>query len=220
MALAALLVSLSLLCACASSKDFEHGRDAAREGEWDEAIAYFDRALADDPENLEYRMALQRARLEASHAHQAEARKHRAAGALDAARAELALAVALDPSNRYLFEELAELRDTSERTEGVRRLERGSPILDRRGVLDPASPEPLRLFFPEGTSVRKILESLAKLGGVNILFDDSFRDQRISVDLKGVSFREALDILMQTNGLFYKVVGPSYVVTRVTFGRE
>ena len=57
-----------------------------------------------------------------------------------------------------------------------------------------------------------MLESLAELAGVNILFDESFRDKRVAVDLEGVSYREVLDILMQTNGLFYKPVGSSNVV--------
>ena len=54
-----------------------------------------------------------------------------------------------------------------------------------------------------------MLASLAKRAGVNILFDESFRDKRVAVDLEGVSYREILDILMQTNGLFYKPVGSS-----------
>ena len=87
-----------------------------------------------------------------------------------------------------------------------------SPIIDRQGVLDPSSLDPIRLYFPDGTSLRKILETLGKLAGVNILFDDSFRDKPVSVDLEGVSFQEAVDILMQTNGLFYKVMSTSTVL--------
>lgn len=207
------LVSLALLAACASSKDFERGQDAARASDWDAAVGYFERALAADPENLDYRMALQRARMKASHAHKADARKHLGAGQLDEALAELELALEFDPTNRYLHELLADLRDASQLTSAGDD-ERDSPIFDRQRVLDPSSPEPLRLYFPEGTSLRKVLETLGKLAGVNVLFDESFRDRPVSVDLQGVSFREALDILMQTNGLFYEVIGPSYVVAR------
>ena len=70
----------------------------------------------------------------------------------------------------------------------------------------------IRLHFPEGTSLRIVLEALAKLAGVSILFDESFRDKQVAVELDGVSFREALDILMRTNGLFYKAVGSSSVM--------
>ncbi len=66
--------------------------------------------------------------------------------------------------------------------------------------------------FPEGSSLRTVLESLAELAGVNILFDESFRDKPVAVDLEGVSYREVLDILMQTNGLFYKPVGSTSVL--------
>jgi hypothetical protein len=43
-------------------------------------------------------------------------------------------------------------------------------------------------------------------------FDESFRDKRVTVDLTDVSFEEALDILVRTNGLFYKVLRPSAVI--------
>ena len=69
--------------------------------------------------------------------------------------------------------------------------------------------------FPEGSSLRTVLETLAALAGVNILFDESFRDKRVAVDLEGVSYREVLDILMQTNGLFYKAVSSSTVLVTV-----
>lgn len=89
---------------------------------------------------------------------------------------------------------------------------RVSPFSDRERILDPSSPAPLHVKFPEGSSLRRVLESLAELADVNILFDESFRDQRVSVDLEGVSYREILDLLMQTHGLFYKVVRSSTVV--------
>ena len=43
-----------------------------------------------------------------------------------------------------------------------------------------------------------------KLAGVNVLFDESFRDTAIDVALEDVTFREALDILGMTHRFFYK----------------
>ena len=83
-------------------------------------------------------------------------------------------------------------------------------LLERPRVLDPASTAPIHLKF-ESTSLRKVFEAIAKLAGINILFDESFRDKTVTVELTDVSLEEALDILVRTNGLFYKVV-PSAVL--------
>lgn len=207
-------LSLGLLgTACRSSSSFEQGREAGRHRDWDSAVLFYERALAEEPGNIEYRMALERALLAASHSHVAEARRRAAAGDRDAAIDQLELALEYDPTNRYAGDELEELRrQRDEGREVTERADRISPFSDREPILDPGSAEPLHVKFPEGSSLRTVLESLAELAGVNILFDESFRDKRVAVDLQGVSYREILDLLMETNGLFYKVVTSSAVV--------
>jgi len=81
-----------------------------------------------------------------------------------------------------------------------------------RPALDPSSDAPLDLTFAKGTSLRQILETLAELAGVNILFDESFQDQAVAIDLSNVSFQEALDILVSANRLFYSVIRSSSVM--------
>ncbi len=79
------LVSVSLvMAACASA-----GRQAARSaeaGEWEAAVEYYQRALQDDPDRPEYRIALQRAMNNAS-------REHIDAGRVFEAQEELSAAV-------------------------------------------------------------------------------------------------------------------------------
>lgn len=199
--------------ACRSSSPFELGREASRARDWDAAVQFYERALAEDPDNIEYRMTHGRALLSASRFHLAEARDRLAAGDLEAAIDELELAIDYDPTNPYIRAELEELlRERVDRRREADPMVRVSPFSDRERILDPSSPAPLHVKFPEGSSLRRVLESLAELADVNILFDESFRDQRVSVDLEGVSYREILDLLMQTHGLFYKVVRSSTVV--------
>ena len=45
-------------------------------------------------------------------------------------------------------------------------------------VLSPRSPVPITLKFPD-QSLQKILESLGKLAGVNVVFDADYRDKRM-----------------------------------------
>lgn len=210
------LIALTLLmggaCQSSSSGAYDLGRGAARDGDWDAAVRYYDRAHADDPTNVEYRIALERALLEASRAHLREARAYVAADELEAAIDAFAIALDYDPTNRYAREELEELRGRRDRPRPLATTSPITPFRQGEPVLDPSSRELLHVKFPEGSSLRTVLETLAELAGVNILFDESFRDQRVAVDLEGVSYREILDILMQTNGLFYKVVNSSTVL--------
>lgn len=201
------------LAACHASKAFEHAQRAERAGDWDEAVVYYERARDEQPENVEYRMALDWARLQAAHTHMRQARKFLEMEALEDAALALERALGYDATNRYALDELAEIRrrqDTAASEEGL--LVRSSPIFGADRVIDPDSMETIALHFPEGSSLRNVLEALAKLAGVSILFDESFRDKEVAVDLDGVTFREALDILMQTNGIFYKAVGSSSVL--------
>ncbi len=157
-------------------------------------------------------MSLQRARLEASRVHLSRARKYREASELDQAAAEIELALDLDPTNEYAREDLLETRRRiDEKSEVPPPFVARERIFGGEPALDPASDAPVDLRFAERTSLRAVLEALAKLAGVNLLFDESYRDREVSVDLKGVTFRQALELLLTTNGLFYKVVGSETV---------
>ncbi len=219
--IAAVAILAVTACQSSSSGAFERGQDAARTGEWDAAVRYYERALAEEPDNVEYRIAFERALLEASRVHLEDARTYAAAADIDAAIEGFEIALDYDPTNRYARDELEELRERRGRHERpaprkpTARISPFSPFREDEPILDPSSPEPIHVKFPEGLSLRTVLETLDELAGVNILFDESFRDKRVAVDLEGVSYREVLDILMQTNGLFYKAVSSSTVLVTV-----
>ena len=61
------------------------------------------------------------------------------------------------------------------------------------------------------SEVREVLTSLASIGGVNIRADDSVNG-KITVQLAGVSFQEALDIITKTKGLQYQTIGNTIIV--------
>ena len=61
------------------------------------------------------------------------------------------------------------------------------------------------------SEVREVLTSLASIGGVNIVADDSVNG-KITVQLADVSFQEALDIITKTKGLQYQTIGNTIIV--------
>ena len=206
--------------ACAAKTAFKKGTDEAKQGNWDAAVIHYTRATRENPDSIEYRMALQRALSESARAHLTEGRKKLAAENLEGAIEEMQLAVDLDPTNKYAQDELTEVRaELKERqalmqevSEFEQRRDRVRELFQTQPVLEPSSTAPINLKFAQDTSLQKIFEVLSKLSGINVLFDESFRDKRVTIDLADVSFREALDKLVMVNRLFYKVVDPSTII--------
>lgn len=207
--------SLALLACSGSRRAFEAGEEAARRDDWDLAVEQYERAARQEPDALDYRIALEFARFEASRAHLREARERIAGGDSLAAASELEEALEYDPANSFARSELRELRRRAEPA-----LETDSParrkiLFGPEPVLDPSSDARLNLRFAEETSLRKVLEALSRLSGVNILFDESYRDRLVTVELNDVTFARALELLLSTNGLYYKTLSSSAVrVTR------
>lgn len=213
--LAVLLLVVALAPACAARLAYRQGSSAAQKGQWDLAVARFTRALEKDPDNIGYKIALENARIQASRQHYAAARKHVAADELDKAKDELTIATNYDPSNKAASDDLALVTEKiHEREAEKKRLSEFDQMRSRAEarvpvpVLAPRSQVPIYLNFPE-QSLKKVFEALSKLSGVNILFEEGFRDKRVTVRLQGVTFQHAIDQITLVNRLFYKVLDPN-----------
>jgi general secretion pathway protein D len=213
------LLLVLALYGCAAKSAFKKGESAARRDDWDAAVVHYTRAAHEAPDNIEYRMALQRALSELSAAHLKKGRQHLAAEELEQAIAEFNKASGFDPSNQLAQDLLQSTREKLRKREEMRqetaefeaRRRRAQQLLAPEPQLEPSSEAPINIKFAD-TSLQKIFEALSQLSGVNILFDEAFRDKRVSIDLVDVSFREALDKLMLINRLFYKVVDPATII--------
>ena len=94
----ALLLAIALLSGCAAGRAFRRGEGRARVGDWDAAVSYFRQAVQKDPNKAEYRIALERAMLNASRAHFDNARQLEAKDQLDAALLEYRKTTEFDPA--------------------------------------------------------------------------------------------------------------------------
>jgi general secretion pathway protein D len=217
--LAAALILALLAGACGASRAYRQGQKFAKQGNWDLAVARLTVALQKSPDNIGYKIALENARIQASRFHYAEARRHLAADQLERAAEELEIATKYDPGNKSAADDLALVRDKIRgREEERRRLAEFEAMKTRAQaapvplpVLSPRSQAPITLKFSD-TSVQKILDTLAKLAGVNILFDEGYRDKKADVNLTGVTFQEALDQITFVNRLFYKVIDQNTLI--------
>ncbi|MGH9175423.1 MAG: hypothetical protein ACRD1H_13750, partial [Vicinamibacterales bacterium] len=199
------------LTACAVSRAFSRGEVAARAGDWDTALEYYRQAVQDDPDRAEYKIALERATFAAAAAHADRGRKAEEAGQLDEALREYRRAAELDPSNRQVVAKAAETeRIIRERIEAARprpqieRLREEARRVSPEPLLTPTSPlGPVRFF---NANARDVLNFIGESTGINVIFDRDFVDRPITIDVDGVTLEEALQQIMVTNQMFYKVL--------------
>lgn len=211
-------VTLILLGGCATGRQFRSGQQAARQGEWDAAVAFYRAALARDPNRIDIKIALQRATVTASAEHMARAKDLEAQEQWSAAAAEYRLAADLDPANvfaaakaisieRRLRAEIEALRPPSKMAT-LREQARQSSTMPT--LIDPQAPINLRFT---NTSVREILTSIGNWAGINVTFVEQPTigpqlGRAYSIDLQGESLESALNQVLNANQLTFKVINP------------
>ena len=78
--------------------------------------------------------------------------------------------------------------------------------------LNPASDQPISLSFPRETPVKDIYRALGNAFGINIIFDQAVKDDRISIELRDVTAQQALERVMQAANNFYKALDEKTVI--------
>ncbi len=209
------LVLALLAWGCASATPaFREGEREERLRHWDLAVLAYEKAVADAPNDSLARIALQRARFQAAQAHYERGRMHRSAGQLDLAVAELEVSTALDSTNDSALQELKKARaDVEVRS---REIAGGTPVekakMASRGaraappMLSPSSTKPIDVAFAPDTTIKKIYAALGAAAGINIIYDPQLKDDKFTLDLRGMTFQKALETAMRQAGHFYKVI--------------
>src|SRR6188768_1320731 len=99
---------------CATSSAFRSGEKAEKAGDYDRATLEYSKALKENPDSLDARLALQRARRRSSEEHTTKARRMAARGLYKDALEEYQLALDLDGSQQSIVEEMAAVRKNRE----------------------------------------------------------------------------------------------------------
>ena len=98
-----------LLAGCGARRAYGRGENAARAGDWDAAVEHYRRAVQEDPDRVDYQIALERAMLAASAQHLDQARVLEVRGQLEDALREYRRASQYDPSNRQIAGKVLEM---------------------------------------------------------------------------------------------------------------
>jgi type II secretory pathway component GspD/PulD (secretin) len=200
-----LIVSLAFWSCATISPSYKSGTQAALNKDWDQAVEYFERAVLENPGNSYYRIALVRAKVSASLVHVARARNLAAQGKKEEALTEYKTALSFDPTNFRIIDEARTLAGEKPRVEEpvVSRIE---PLIKLQ-----VSQDPIDLKFTE-TSLRSIFLALGKYAGVNIIFDELFKDTPFAIDLEGMNFEEAVSVLCMATKSFYRPINKRAVI--------
>lgn len=220
--IAGLVLVALLASACPKGKaELEKGQQAELAKDYDGALIHYERALAANPNKVEYQLRAKRMRFEAAQMHVDRGHKLRDQGLLEPAAAEFEKALAIDPSS-FVAEQ--ELRRTLQLIVAQRRAEAGratrnqqnsatSPpadALEGPTQLRPLARAPLTLKLTE--DARRVFETIAKLAKINIIFDPDFQPRRITVQLQEATLEQALDIVALMTGTFWKPVTPNTII--------
>ncbi len=218
--LALLVLSTVLSIGCAAERSFREAERQEQLKHWDLAVLAYDKAASLEPKNAKYRISLARARLQAASVHLSRGRMHRSADQLDLAQIELEQAATLDPTNDVAADELRQVQEAiAERqreangaapTEIAKAKARGKRATPP--MLMPSSDKPIDVSFPADTPIKKIYQSLCAAAGINVIFDPQLKDDKFSLDLRGLSFQKALETAMRQAGHFYKVIDEKTII--------
>jgi general secretion pathway protein D len=226
----AIALSLTLL-SCTSYNAFQKAKTAEQTKDWDEAVTEYQKALDVDPSNSLYQINLSRAKLEASRVHFQKGKSLRAS-ALNArgedqlrltqlAATELELVIKLDPTNQYAAVEYgkavsilreAALAGQPATIDELKKRAKANITKSAPPQLSPSSDQPITLSFPHETPVKEIYKALGGAFGINILFDQAVKDDRIAIELKDVTAQQALERVMQAANHFYKALDEHTII--------
>ena len=204
----ALIWILALVAgACATlSNDYKQGVVAEMNQRYDQAVRYYQQATLGHPNDAVYRLALVRARSSASLFYLHAARSLVAQNKRKEAELDYKKALFYDPLNRAAADELRALIAPPPKAEknGPEKLE--GPVRLK------GSGEALNLSFRNEVSLRSIFQTLGRVATVNFLYDDTFRDTNLAIDLTGKDLQQAVNFLCVASKNFSRTIDEKTVI--------
>ncbi|MGA2147368.1 MAG: cohesin domain-containing protein [Bryobacteraceae bacterium] len=203
------------------------GRAHEARQEYDAAMDCYERALAEDPSDTSYQMAVDKMRFRDSQAHLESGLKMRAAGQLGNALLELQKAYAINPGSAVAAQEIGTTQEMIERErQRVEATGKETPPAERAltptqafeqqeqkkigRMLDvpelrPLNPAPINLKMNNKTKV--LFETVCKLAGINLLWDPDYTapaHDGFNIELDDSTVEQALDYLSVLTKSYWK----------------
>lgn len=175
----------------AANVHYRQGRDFLKRKQLPEAMQEFELALGLNPNRPEHHSALgDVVRLKNARQLLKDAQKLQNLGRLDDAMKSYERSIELDPN-------------LTEALEGITAIAQQQKVYQSLG----GTTEAVTLRF-QNTRLKQVFEILARTANINILFEKDVRDDLVTIFTKDTPFDEALKLILATNQLFARRVGP------------
>ena len=216
-----LLVTTLAFCSLAhadkANSAYKRGVHAEAQLKFDQAYEDYRQAHLLKPNDAKYFAAYVRVRFYASIEHLRSGQELQTAGKLEDAVAQFQLAAQIDDTN---FTAKEEARRTEELIRKQAR-EKEPPQKKREPLeeqaAEAAGPVELQQLTTTRTNLRMtenasvIYKTIGKLAGLNVLFDNDFKAQKVNIELNDVTLREALEALALQSKTFWQATAPNTI---------
>ena len=208
-----LALPLALLATACVSTGLRAGQLAEQSQDYDRAVVEYTKVLKEHPDDREARLSLDRAKLRAALDHYNRGLRLRNGGRLDEALVELQIASELNPAGGDIEEALSSVRSqlrtkVAVTREGKTQLEtliERSRDLPPVGVDLPADAQVPAVLTFRDAGARDVFTALGRFARVNVVFDPTYRDQPVTIDLRNSTLEAALQAVAASTRNFYRV---------------
>ena len=207
-------LTLAFLAAGCVTTGIRAGQLAEQSQDYDRAVVEYTKVLKEHPDNKEARLSLDRAKLRAALDHYNRGLRLRNGGRLEEALVELQIASELNPAGGDIEEALSSVRSqlrtkVAVTREGKTQLEtliERSRDLPPLGIDLPADAKmPAAISFGPNASARDVFTAIGRFANVNVIFDPTYRDQPVTIDLRNSTLEAALQAVAASTRNFYRV---------------
>ena len=211
------------------------GRVHQDKKEWDAALEAYERALSEDPGDINYQMAVEKARFQASQMHADQGLKARAQGQLGDALVEFQKAFAINPASMVASQEILRTQQMIQRErkrveetgkeappeeraltpaeemkrQNEKKMDRMQPVPELR----PLNRDPINLKI-NAQPAKVLFETIGKVAGINVLWDPDYQPPQkntLNIQFDNTTLEEALDYVAVITKSYWKPMSPNTI---------
>jgi general secretion pathway protein D len=202
------LVYPGYVCAESAKSLYKKGLAAEARGDLENAYNDFGLAHNKSPEDLRYKMALDRVRATAAEQHVRRGEQLQKGNQLQSALVEFVRALEIDPGYALALQDMQAVKEEMDKKDKKSKAEEDSPSaedLDKPAPpvrLDPLPKERVTLHMTEDTRV--LYQTIGKLAGISVIIDPEYVSKRVTLNLQDATPAEALRVLGDVSDTFWK----------------
>jgi general secretion pathway protein D len=206
------------LSGCPKGRDaFSAGRIAENRHDFDSALEYYQRALQSHPSSVEYQLKVADISFQAAEAHISNGQKLREQGDFDGALFEFEKALSIDPASPIAVQQIRKTQEMVPAKRSAAAPSRPNETSGEKPELAEKPPEVMPLSRAPinvrmTNDAKAIIETIAKLAGLTVIFDPDFPARRISVDLTNVTLEQALEVVGVESKAFWAPMTSNIII--------